>query len=118
MCSRCRKMKRTEELAAFLDGRKISSGNTEYHCISADEQAIVFGLSEKTRKVMIPTELALEWVQALKTGLVDSSETARQMREKIVPRSSWAPFQHGFETHLKAIAVSWTLAGSSDSECK
>ena len=111
-------MNRVELLAEFLNGRTIPSGNSEYHCLSANHECIVFGLSEKTRKVMIPTEVALEWVQAFESGLVDREDKAREIREKIAPRSSWAPFQHGFETHLKAIAVSWVDANSSKSEGK
>lgn len=107
--------KRLTRLAEFLDGRTISSARTDYHCISADEQAIVFGLSENTGKVMIPTELALEWIQAAESRIVSVKDQARDMREKIEPRSSWARFQHGFETHLKAITVAWMNENASGS---
>lgn len=109
-------MSRLQNIADFLNGRTIPSGKSEYHCLSATPECIVFGLSDKTRKVMIPTEVALEWIQAVESGVVDGDETAREMREKIAPRSSWAPFQHGFETHLKAITVSWVNSNSPNSQ--
>lgn len=100
-------MNRTQEVIQLLDGRKISAGRSEYHCLSANETSVVFGLSETTKKVMLPTELVLEWIQAFESAVISLDDSAREMRQKVVPRSSWAAFQHGFETHLFAIVSSW-----------
>ena len=100
-------MNRMQELVQLLDGKKISAGRSEYHCLSADGSCVVFGLSETTKKVMLPTELVLEWIQGFESAVISLDDSAREMRKKIAPRSSWAPFQHGFETHLYAIVSTW-----------
>ena len=56
---------------------------------------------------MLPTDLILEWIQALEFGLIDVGEHPREMRDKVKTRSRWAAYQHGFETHLAAVVATW-----------
>ena len=72
-----------------------------------DERCTIFAESTSTRKVMIPTDLILEWVAAYNLGIIVSTMSAREMREKVAPKSDWARYQHGFETHLKAVVYTW-----------
>jgi hypothetical protein len=96
-----------QRLENLLDGKIISSKRKTYHCVFIDETCIVFSETGETMKVMIPVEVALEWVNALESELIHPSMSAREMRQLIAPRSEWAPFQHGFETHLQAIVLAW-----------
>jgi len=98
---------RFARLQQLLEGQSITSSKTSYFCCHIDELALVFSDSDGTKKVMIPTDVALEWIAALEFGVITSSMDARAMREKIKDHSEWAPYQHGFETHLKAIVNAW-----------
>ena len=85
----------------------ISGANVTYVCEFADEHCIVFGPTSSKNRVMIPTDIALEWIHALELGLIDLKMTARQMRKIIADRSNWSSYNHGFETHLHAIIKAW-----------
>ena len=95
-------------LRELLLNQTVSSDRAQYNCIHMDELCTVFAESEGTRKVMIPTDVVLEWVSAYDMGKIRASMSAREMRDKVAPRSHWAPYQHGFETHLKAVIITWT----------
>ncbi len=56
---------------------------------------------------MIPTDLALEWVQAYDFGLIHMNMNAREMRDIVKEHSAWAAYQHGFETQMYAIVKTW-----------
>ncbi len=100
-------MNNQESLIQLLNGKTISSARSAYRCTVANETIILFALSENTNKVMLPTDLVLEWISAYETGVITLNDKARDMRDKITPRSSWAKYQHGFETHLFAIVSAW-----------
>ena len=95
------------KLESLLDGKIITSKRKTYHCSHIDEQCIIFSETGKTKQVMIPVVVALEWISALESRLINMGMTSRAMREVVVRDSSWAPFQHGFETHLHAIVLTW-----------
>lgn len=95
------------KLESLLDGKIITSKRKTYHCSHIDDMCIVFSETGETRQVMIPVVVALEWISALESGLINIGMTSRAMREVVVRDSSWAPFQHGFETHLHAIVLIW-----------
>ena len=95
------------KLESLLDGKIITSKRKTYHCSHIDEQCIIFSETGETKQVMIPVVVALEWISALESGLINMGMTSRAMREVVVRDSSWAPFQHGFETHLHAIVLTW-----------
>jgi hypothetical protein len=94
-------------LENLLDGKIINSRTKTYHCIFIDETCIVFSETGDTEKVMIPVDVALEWINALKSGLIHHSMNAREMRKVVAPKSKWARYQHGFETHLHSIVLAW-----------
>ena len=95
------------KLESLLDGKIITSKKKTHHCSHIDDMCIVFSETGETRQVMIPVVVALEWISALESGFINVGITSRAMREVVVRDSSWAPFQHGFETHLHAIVLTW-----------
>ena len=105
-------MNQFSKLESLLDGNIISSKRKTYHCSHIDEMCIVFSETDKTQQVMIPVVVALEWISALESGLINMSMTSRAMREIVTRNSSWAPYQHGFETHLHAILLTWHNSNS------
>ena len=100
-------MNQFSKLESLLDGNIITSKRKTYHCSHIDDMCIVFSETGETKQVMIPVVAALEWVSALESGLINMNMTSRAMREIVVRTSSWAPYQHGFETHLSAIVLTW-----------
>ena len=98
---------RFSKLEALLDGKIINSKTKTYYCSHIDEQCIIFSETDQTKQVMIPVVVALEWVSALESGLIDIGMKARSMREIVSRNSSWAPYHHGFESHLNAIVLTW-----------
>ena len=95
-------------LKNLLENRVISSKKTTYHCCHIDGLAIVFSESDGTKKVMLPTDMVLEWIAAYEFGIINAGMLARDMRNQMTLHSDWAPFQHGFETHLMAIILAWS----------
>lgn len=98
---------RFARLFDMLNGRAIPSSRSLYHCSHIDELCLVFSESNSTRKIMLPTDVVLEWIAAYEFGIIDISMTSRDMRDKVKDHSEWAPYQHGFETHLSAIVNAW-----------
>jgi len=98
---------RFDRLQDLLEGTVIKSKMTVYHCCHVDNMSLVFSESEGTRKVMLPTDVVLEWISAYEFGLINLKMNAREMRDVVKNKSDWAPFQHGFETHLRAIVEAW-----------
>ena len=94
-------------LRNLLENKAVSSGHTDYTCAYFDDACIIFAATEKTKTVMIPTDVALEWVMAYDFGIIKLEDGARGMRDKIKDRSKWASYHHGFETHLYAIVKTW-----------
>ena len=101
---------RFEKLKSLLEGNSIKSSRVEYFCSHIDHHCVVFSETEETRKVMIPTDVVLEWISALEFGIINMDMGAREMRGKVSHSSDWAPYQHGFESHLYAILKLWALA--------
>jgi len=97
---------RYKQLEVILQ-QSVEGNQTNYECIYVDHYCIIFGATPSTGKVMIPTDLVLEWISALETGQIDVSMDARTMRDKVKAHSDWANYLHGFETHLYAILNSW-----------
>ena len=98
---------RYARLHELLEGKVIPSKQTVYHCCHVDEMCIVFSESGGTQKVMIPTDVALEWIAAYEFGLINIGMKSREMRDVVKTHSEWASFQHGFETHLGALVNAW-----------
>jgi hypothetical protein len=103
-------MNNLQLLLDLLDGKTIHSSRTEYYCAYADEKVVIFAPTPDTKKIMVPTELAVEWVQAYQFGLINLTMTAREMRQIVQDHSVWAAYQHGFETQMYAIVKTWAEA--------
>lgn len=99
-----------EEIVQLLDGKKIESARAEYYVSFADPTVIIFARTPDTGKIMVPTELALEWIRAYQHGLINLDMTAREMRGIVQENSDWAAYQHGFETQMYAIVKTWAEA--------
>ena len=96
-----------EKLKKLISGQLIAGKRTTYQCILINEFCIVFGETEGTNKVMIPTEVALEWISSYEEGLIFPVMPSREMKNVVKEKSIWAAYQHGFETHLSAIVRTW-----------
>jgi len=106
-------MNRVSEIILLLNGKKISHKRGTYHCETANQSVVVFSETDTTGRVMLPTDMVLEWIQAYEFGIIKTDDKARTMRLKVVDSSRWAPFQHGFETHLAAIVAAWAARKDS-----
>ncbi len=99
---------RYDRLRVLLEGTVIRSKQKTYHVCHVDEMCLVFSESDTTKKVMIPTDVALEWISAFEFGLINKEMKSREMRGIIRDKSEWAAFIHGFDTHLAAIVRAWS----------
>jgi hypothetical protein len=90
-------------------GRKLPSGKTEYVIEYCDENYLVFEPTGKSKRVMFPSELVLEWITALEYGLITRSSEPDKMKEVVMPASNWANYHHGFRTHLAAVVRNWSI---------
>ena len=77
--------------------------NKSYHCSHIDQFCIIFEADEVGGKAIIPTEVAIEWIEAFESGLVYENYTSNERVAEIGARSSWSNYCHGFTSHLDAI---------------
>ena len=96
--------------------KPIPGSNVTYVCEYADAHCMVFEPTNSRNRVMIPTDIALEWIHALELGVINLGMGAREMRKTIVERSEWSSYNHGFETHLHAIVKAWADHSNSEGE--
>lgn len=101
-------MNKVKQLVTLLRHKPLKASRVEYLCEEANDDFILFAESDTTGKIMIPLDLALEWIHAHEFGLIDLKERSRLMRKKVAKTSRWAPSQHGFEPHLTAIVRAWS----------
>ena len=73
----------------------LDASRTEYQCIHLDDLCTVFAPTANTGKVMIPTDLELEWISAYELGHVEMDP--RTMRDKIKEHSDWATYHMGLK---------------------
>lgn len=97
------------ELAEILQGQTIRTSRSEYHCSVVNEFSVIFKETERTGKLMLPTDLVIEWIVALEEGEINIEMSARECRDIVTKFSKWANLLHAFETHLKAIIIHWHL---------
>jgi len=83
-----------------LPGKKK---NKAYHCIYIDPNCIIFDSDDDGGKAILPTEVAIEWIEAFETGLVYDHYTSKERVKEIGARSDWSNYCHGFTSHLDAI---------------
>ena len=98
---------RLDSLSEAIEGKVLRSIKAEYRCIHLDSNFTVFDRTKGTKKVMIPTEVLLEWISCYEDGLITEGMTARECREVVRRKSEWASQLHSFETHLFAVLEAW-----------
>lgn len=76
--------------------------NKSYHCSHIDQHCIIFEADDAGGKAIIPTEVALEWIDAFESGLVYDNYTAKERVKEIGAHSQWSNYCHGFTSHLDA----------------
>lgn len=100
-----------EALAAWLEGRAFPAKRVTYRVESATSDRVVFAGTETTGRVMLPTSLVREWVEAFDARRIRLSMPPREMREVVRKDSPWAGQLHSFETHLAAVIRQWATEG-------
>lgn len=98
---------RFEELFNLLNNTLIPAKKISYHCIYIDEYCTIFGPTRGSNKVMIPTDLILEWISAYELGVINTNMDSLKCRKIMNTRSDWANQLHSFNTHIFAIVRHW-----------
>ena len=94
-----------EQLIQLLHEKTIQGikKNNSYTCIHAGYKCIIFDSNKTSKKVMIPMDIAVEWVQALIDSKIYIEYTSRLKRNTITQDTLWSTTNHSFESHLNAI---------------
>ena len=89
----------------LLNGKTIQGikKNNSYACIHAGYRCIIFDSNNTSKKVMIPMDIAIEWVQALIDSKIYIEYAGRLKRDTITKNTVWSTTNHSFESHLNAI---------------
>ncbi len=95
------------EIATWMSGKEFASAKTTYKVLEANPTFVIFGGTERTGQVMLPTALVVEWIHAYHQGRISAGDHPRTMREAVCPQSPWAKQLHSFETHLAAVTLAW-----------
>ena len=97
------------QLVTLLRNNEIKGskkGNT-YSCLHADLNCIVFDSNSKSKKVMIPMDVASEWIEAYLGKKIYPEWKSRLKRDTITEYSLWSTTLHSFESHLSAILMAY-----------
>ena len=94
-------------LKAVLENNVIPSKSTAYHIIHVDEISVIFAPTKTTGKVMLPTDLVLEWIAAYEFGIINFNMETKELRRIINQSSEWANHFNGWDTHFRAILKAW-----------
>ena len=97
-------------LRQLLLSGPVAAARASYRCMYIDTVATIFEPTEGTGRVMIPTDLLLEYINALRLNIINARMDPRTMREQVKGDSVWAPYQHGFETHISAVVRAWAAS--------
>ena len=94
-----------EQLIQLLHEKTIQGikKNNSYTCIHAGYKCIIFDSNKTSKKVMIPMDIAIEWIQALIDSKIYIEYTSRLKRDTITKDTVWSTTNHSFESHLNAI---------------
>ena len=93
------------QLVSLLHQKTIDGAlkSNSYTCTHADFYCILFDSNSKSKKVMVPMDVAIEWVEAYLTGQIYPEWKSRLKRDTITKYSTWSTTLHSFESHLNAI---------------
>ena len=83
-----------------IEGRR--KGN-QYTCIHADFKCIIFDSTSKSKKIMLPMDVVIEWIEAYRSGEIYPEYASKLKRKIITGNSPWSTTLHSFESHLSAI---------------
>jgi hypothetical protein len=94
-----------QQLVELLHEKTISGQmkNNTYTCIHADYKCVIFDSNNKSKKVIIPMDIVIEWVSALIDRGIYLEYKSRLKRDIITKTSPWSTTNHSFESHLNAI---------------
>lgn len=81
-----------------------------YYCSHIDQNCIIFEADKKGGKAIIPTEVALEWIDAFESGRVYDNYTSKERVKEIGALSDWSNYCHGFTSHLDAIVRAYLIS--------
>jgi len=87
--------------------------NKFYNVIHIDQHCIIFDANEESGKAIVPTEVAIEWIEAFESGLVYEHYTANERKSEISKLSTWSGYCHGFTSHLDAIVRAYQNSENS-----
>lgn len=92
-------------LVSCLHNKEIpgKAKNKFYSCLHIDEHCIIFSGNGTSGKAMIPTEVAIEWIEAFIDERVYDHYTGKERVKIIGGNSKWSNYCHGFTSHMDAI---------------
>ena len=99
--------------AIFNKSLPAKRKNKFYTVIHVDQQCIIFDANEESGKAIIPTEVAIEWIEAFESGLVYEHYSGKERKSEISKLSAWSGYCHGFTSHLDAIVRAYQNSESN-----
>jgi len=92
-------------LVSCLHNKTITgkTKNKFYSCLHIDEHCIIFSGNGLSGKAMIPTEVAIEWIEAFIDERVYDHYTGKERVKIIGGDSKWSNYCHGLTSHMDAI---------------
>jgi len=97
------------QLVTLLRHNEIagSKKGNAYSCLHVDLNCIIFDSNSKSKKVMIPMDVASEWIEAYLARKIYPEWKSRLKRDTITECSLWSTTLHSFESHLSAILMAY-----------
>jgi hypothetical protein len=95
----------------LLVQQSFNSRKVVYKIEQATTDFVVFAGTPSTGRVMLPTSLIAEWIDAAETRRIAITQSPREMRAVVQKQSTWANHLHSFETHLAAVVHRWATDG-------
>jgi len=83
-----------------IAGRK--KGN-QYTCIYAGYKCVIFDSNSNSKKIMLPMDVIIEWIEAYRSGEIYPEYSSKLKRKTVTENSPWSTTLHSFESHLTAI---------------
>ena len=80
-----------------------STKGKSYDCTYVDVHCIIFDSNAKSKKAMIPMDVAIEWIKSYLTEQIYPEWPAKLKISVIKENSPWSTSHHSFSSHLNAI---------------
>jgi hypothetical protein len=92
------------ELVHYLERADLPS----YKILRVTSDFVVFDATLRgSGLVMIPTELLLEWLRGVESGLLDLKQDSQTNRAKMKVTSKWAKHLQDFDSHIWNVVQHW-----------